>query len=101
MNLILSTVHGLEMRQTRAFSPESFAATKSDAKMHLFVAQGELTGSIKRMEATGAVIHPFSYLSFRQRQPLLYLWPVWRRMLAGRSFCGKMRLGETGVPPRI
>jgi hypothetical protein len=92
MNLVLSVVHGLEYEKVAPFF-ESFAAVRRDAQMHVFVCAVS-PGSVKKMEAAGAVTHPFRYLNFRQRQPLLYLWPLWRRMMAGRDFAGRRALGR-------
>jgi hypothetical protein len=92
MNLILSVVHGMEYEKVASFL-ESFVATGSGAQMHLFVC-GVSAESVKKMELPGVTIHPFRYLSFRQRQPLLVLWPLWKRLLAGKDFEGKRALGK-------
>ncbi|HWB58055.1 MAG TPA: hypothetical protein VG733_01120 [Chthoniobacteraceae bacterium] len=92
MNLVLTVVHGLEYPAIAPFF-ESYAAARSDSQMHAFVA-GISPGSMKKIGDTGAITHPFRYLSFRRRQPLLYAWPLWRRMLANRDFEGKCALGR-------
>lgn len=93
MNLILSVVHGMEYDAVAPFL-ETLALTKSDAKVHFFVAATSQE-SIRKMEAQGVVTHPFHYISFRRRQPMLYLWPLlFRRMMAKRDFEGKCKLGK-------
>lgn len=92
MNLVMSVAHGLEYEAMMPFL-ESFAATGSDTKMHLFVCAVS-KASIKKMELPGVTINRFHCLNFRQRQPLLYLWPVWRRLLATRDFERKCSMGK-------
>lgn len=91
-NLILSTVQNLEYDAVAPFL-ESLRATGSMAKVHFFV-RGVSADSIRKMESLGVSTQRFHYLNFRHRQPLLVLWPVWRRMLARRGFAGKCALAK-------
>lgn len=91
-NLILSTVHNLGYDEIATFL-DSLRKTGSKAKVHFFVS-GVSAGSLKKIQDAGVTVHPFHYLSFRRRQPLLVLWPLWKRMLASRDFPGKCRLGK-------
>ncbi len=89
-NLILSTVHELTYEDVAPFL-KSLRATGSQAQVHFFTCRVSAR-SLQKIESFGVTTHPFSYLTFRRRQPLLVFWPLWKRMLAARDFAGKRRL---------
>jgi hypothetical protein len=70
---------------------KSLRATGSQAKVHFFTCRVSAK-SLKKLHDAGVTTHPFSYLSIRRRQPLIYLWPIWKPMLARRDFAGKKKL---------
>jgi hypothetical protein len=91
-NLILSTVHELTYGEVEPFL-KSLQATGSQAQVHFFTCRVSAK-SLEKIKSHGVVIHPFNYLTFRRRQPLLVFWPLWKRMLASRDFAGKRRLAR-------
>ncbi len=91
-NLILSSMRNLEYDEVAPFF-ESLRATGSTAQIHFFVS-GVSEDTLKKITKMGATYEKFSYFTIRRRQPLMYLWPIWKPMLAKRDFAGKRRLGK-------
>ena len=93
MNLVLTVVHGMEYERMAPFFESFVAFADANTKMHVFTC-GVSRETVAKIESMGVVTHPFRYLSFRHRQPLLYLWPIWKPMMARRDFEGKCALGR-------
>jgi len=91
-NLILSAVHDLEYDDLAPFL-ESLRATGSQAKVHFFVARVSKK-SLRKFESLGITLHPISYFSIRTRPPLMFFWPLWRRLLATGDFESKCQLAK-------
>jgi hypothetical protein len=91
-NLILSAVHDLEYDALAPFL-ESLRATGSKARVHLFLS-GVSAKSRKKIESLDVTTETFRYLHFRTRRPLLWLWPVWKRLLASRDAKERCRMAK-------
>lgn len=91
-NLILSTIRNLKYSEFAPFL-DSLRACGSTAKVHFFVS-GVDEKTLEKVREAGATVEPFTYFSVRRRQPMNYLWALWKPILAKRDFAGRRALGR-------
>ena len=97
-NVILTTVQGVDFDYV---APFLFSLKHTGYRGRIIVfASAMKDGAISKMEANGATVIPFPFLSKRLREIFFWpAWPLWRRLFAVIPFTGlKEYLAHAALP---